>query len=543
MRAVRPPAKPAPLRVLNYAVNGLGLGHLTRLIAINRQIRRLAALLGIPTEILFLTSNEGDALAYQHGFASFKIPSKSALVACGLDPVRHRKISKQWVWNAINLISPDLLIVDTFPMGGFGELFDVLDLGSKNVFIYRAVRPQAALAPAFQSALRGYHLLLKPEEQHENDSPVPQGLEERVATTREILIRSVAETLPRAAAREMLGIPPDASAAVYVSVGGGGDREAEALFATVVEAARRMPSTAFCVGAGALYRGREFPAPNVTWTRRPVMMECFRAFDAALSAGGYNTVNELMHCGVPCVFLPQARTHDDQERRVARCIRAGAGVLLGERTPAAMEAALNGLLEPEVQRRASEAASRFVPGNDALSAASEILSLTVDRLLVEDAALLADPALLFSALEDVANETGEADFLAVAHQVWNLVGGANDEDGAAAITEATCRCLRESEKLGVSRGRLLGALRRSAKTILAAAQAASAPENDPDKTFVPPSPERLIGEALRTLAESADGEVVVLPPVIAPAGVSAVPGRLSPSLVAGAFEQNGEPGQ
>ena len=453
-------AKTPPLRILNYAVNGLGLGHLTRLIAINRQVRRLSALLGIPTEILFLTSNEGDALAYQHGFASFKIPSKSALAACGLDPVRHRKIAKQWVWNAVNLISPDLLIVDTFPAGGFQELFDVLDLGSKNVFIYRAVRAEAALVPAFQSALRGYHLILKPQEQGENDSPVPQGLEDRVATTGEIMIRSSSEILSREAARDMLGIPANASTAVYVSVGGGGDTEAETMFARVVETARLMPDCYFVIGAGSLYRGREFHAPNVSWTRRSVMMECFQAFDVALTAGGYNTVNELMHCGVPCVFLSQARTHDDQERRVARCAEAGAGVLLHERTPEAIKAALEGLRDPETNRRASAAAAAFVPRNDALTAAEEILSLVADRMQVEDASLLADPS-LFAGLGD--DGIDEVSFLTIAHQIWKLVEGAGDDEGAEAIADATRRYLRESQKTGVSQGRLLGALRRAAK--------------------------------------------------------------------------------
>ena len=454
------PTKPAPLRILNYAVNGLGLGHLTRLIAINRQVRRLSGLLGIPTEIVFLTSNEDDALAYQHGFASFKIPSKSSLAACGLDPVRHRKIAKQWVWNAVNLISPDILIVDTFPAGGFQELFDVLDLGSKNVFIYRAVRSEAALVPAFQTALRGYHLIIKPQEQGENDSPVPIELEDRVATTGEILIRSASEVMTRDAAREVLGIPTTASAAIYVSVGGGGDTEAETMFTTVMETAKRMPETYFVIGAGSLYRGREFHAPNVSWTRRSVMMECFSAFDAALTAGGYNTVNELMHCGVPCVFLPQARTHDDQERRVARCAEAGAGILLKERTSEAIKVALLRLRDPETHHRASLAAAASVPRNDALLAAEEILSLVADRMQVEDASLLADPAFFVAAQQAGLDESL---YLSTVHQIWKLRGGAGDDDGAEAIAYAARRYLGESQRAGMSQGRLLGALRRAAK--------------------------------------------------------------------------------
>ncbi len=61
------------IRILNYAVNGLGLGHITRLIAINRWIRRITGALGIKAEIFFLTSSECDTIAYQNDFSALKI--------------------------------------------------------------------------------------------------------------------------------------------------------------------------------------------------------------------------------------------------------------------------------------------------------------------------------------------------------------------------------------------------------------------------------------------------------------------------------------
>jgi predicted glycosyltransferase len=241
-------SKAAPLRILCYAVNGLGLGHLTRLVAICRQIRRLTTVLEIPTEIVFLTSSEGDALASLHGFATFKIPSKTLANACELDPARYRKIARQWIWNAANLISPDLLIVDTFPGGSFNELPGVLDLGTKNVFIFRDVRPEVAEQPAFQALLRCYDLIVRISEgdQDEAGGSIPEDLEERVATVGPVLLRSVSETHDRTAARELLGLPQDPPA-VYLSTGGGGDREAEAVLGELVGAAAGMPETRFVV--------------------------------------------------------------------------------------------------------------------------------------------------------------------------------------------------------------------------------------------------------------------------------------------------------
>ncbi|HEU4754630.1 MAG TPA: glycosyltransferase [Armatimonadota bacterium] len=435
--------RPAPLRVLCYAVNGLGLGHLTRLVAVCRQLRRLATALELPVEILFLTSSEGDALASLHGFATFKVPSKTLAASCGLDPHRYRKIARQWIWNAINLISPDLLLVDTFPAGSFGELTGVLDLGSRNVFIHREVRPEVASHPSFQMALRGYDLILRiREEAHPAEPPedaaLPGEVRDRVATIGPVLLRSASETYEPPAARELLGLPPELPA-VYVSTGGGGDREAESLLGDIVRAATTLPDARFIIGAGLLYRGREWPAPNVTWTRRPVLVECFRAFDAAITAGGFNTVWELMHCGVPCLFLPRPRGWDDQEQRAARCAAAGAGKLLASREPAAIREALQELLDPQQRERSAAAARSLLPLNDAPAAAEEILSVVVDRARVEKAALLLDAGTLF---ESEQAGIPESDLLRVAAVIAARTDAETTAETAEDALEAARRLLR-----------------------------------------------------------------------------------------------------
>jgi predicted glycosyltransferase len=445
-----------PLRILCYAVNGLGLGHLTRLVAVCRQVRRLATVLEHPAEILFLTSSEGDALASLHRFATFKVPSKTLASACDLDPARYRKIARQWVWNAVNLISPDLLLVDTFPAGSFNELSGVLDLGTRNVFIYRNVRPEVAEQASFRMALRGYDRILRIQESPDDESAdgIPEDLWDRAAAVGPVLLRSASETYDRPAARELLGLPPEVPA-VYVSTGGGGDREAEAVLGELVRAAAAFPDARFVVGAGLLYRGREWPAPNVTWTRRPALVECFRAFEAAITAGGFNTVGELMHCGVPCLFLPRPRGWDDQEARAHRCVAAGAGRLLASREPEAVRAALCALLE---EREAASAAARaLVPVNHALPAAEEILSLVLDRDRVEDASLLIQPETLFAAEQE---GIAEADLLRVAGLVAGRTDTPWDAGIAEAVLEAALALLRELSRRGGATRQALSALKK-----------------------------------------------------------------------------------
>ncbi len=394
-RSVRPRTT-QPIRVVNYAVNGLGLGHLTRLIAINRHIRRLARLLGERTEITFVTSSEGDGLAYQHGFASFHIPSKTAVAVCDLDPHRYRKLAKQWLWNALSLSSPDIMLVDTFPGGSFGELYDVLDLGQRNVFVYREVREKMARTPAFQMALSMYDLFVLPNEFGENASPLPSNAKAEVCHTDQILIRSRDEVHDRLAARRILGLS-EKQTCVYVSTGGGGDHAAEELFRIAIEAANSMPHVQFVFGAGLLYRGDEPWAPNVRWTRRPLMIELFEAFDAAVTSGGFNSIWELMHCGIPCVFTPQPRSHDDQERRAQRCAEAGAGLLVEEVTSINLVAALQQLLDPKRHESFVKAARALITSNSALDAAEAVLSLILPEAAVNDAGSLVNDALCWQA--------------------------------------------------------------------------------------------------------------------------------------------------
>ena len=78
----------AEARLLFYAVNGLGLGHVTRLLAIARAVRSLAP----DSQILFLTTSEADWVIYREGFAAVKIPSRSILATAKLRPAVYTKL-------------------------------------------------------------------------------------------------------------------------------------------------------------------------------------------------------------------------------------------------------------------------------------------------------------------------------------------------------------------------------------------------------------------------------------------------------------------
>ncbi len=369
------------LRIVSYAINGRGMGHLVRQLSILRWMRRITALLGVRAEFWVLTSSEADTLARREGFPAFKLPSKAMLRDSGIEPHRYLALARGWVLNAVAGLSPDLLLVDTFPGGSFGELVSALEMAKHRVLVARKVRAEFAREDPYQALLPLYERQIVPDERD----------------TGPIMLREREELLDRRAARAALGLT-DTRRAVYVTLGGGGDEAASALLPQLT---RKLTERGYSVvvGAGPLYQGQEVRGDGVTWMDRYCPMELFPGFDSAVSAGGYNSFHELMYTGVPTVFLPQPRIADDQSERAQRAVEAGAG-----RLAQSMEE-VPGLLDDP---GSAEAARNLVPKNGAKAAA---LSALASLLPTADLALAAEvltPSLLglFSSAEGRHGDRG-----------------------------------------------------------------------------------------------------------------------------------------
>ncbi|MBK7580631.1 MAG: UDP-glucosyltransferase [Myxococcales bacterium] len=383
------------IRIVNYAVNGSGTGHLTRLCAINRWLRRYAAWADVRAEIYFLTSSEADGLPLRERFAAFKLPSKSVISDAGIDKTTYLALAKQWVWHSLGLLRPDLFIVDTFPRGSFGELINALDLCKKRALVFRPMLEDFARRPDVQALLPLYDLVLVPEREGDARIVVPDAARPRTRFVGPVAVRERVELHTREQARARLGLP-GAARVVYVSAGGGGDTGAERHLGRALAALLAAdPSLHVVAGAGPLYRGAVPRDPRITWLVNESAAEHAHAFDVAVTAAGYNTFTELMLAGVPTVFVPQRKIADDQAERALRAVRAGAGRMLeSEAGDADVVAAVTELLEPSVARKASLAARGLMPKNCARNAAAELLRLCLPASEVDRAEAAVGDALL-----------------------------------------------------------------------------------------------------------------------------------------------------
>ncbi len=362
-------------RVVFYAVNGSGMGHLTRLLAVARWVRRyLAVLEERPPEIIFLTSSEATGALLEAGFASFKLPSKTVVRHAGMDMLEYRRLAKHFVWQMLGVFSPDLLVVDTFPAGSFDELFQILDGPFRKAFILRRVKPEYAARPIYRAALGLYPSVVVPHTPEVFGGALPPGVTSaRVSYAGEVLQYEPAELLPAGEARARLGVPTDARL-VYISAGGGGDPHTEQALSALVAALADLPDVWLLVGAGPLYNGRRLSGPRLVWFTGAQVHFYFGGCDAAISAGGYNTFHELLLARVPSVFFAQEKVADDQGERIRRAAEIGACYMLEDVSDAeATRALLARALEPVNRAPLVAAMEAALPDNGAARAARALL--------------------------------------------------------------------------------------------------------------------------------------------------------------------------
>ncbi|MBX7223957.1 MAG: hypothetical protein K1Y36_28840 [Blastocatellia bacterium] len=377
------------LTIVAYAVNGSGLGHLTRVVSILRWVRRLSRLAGVQSDIFILTSSEACGLALEEGFAAFKIPSKTAVRKAQIPKEEFLRLARQWVWHSLGLLNPDILLVDTFPAGSFGELFHALDTPAAKVFIKRAMKAEFAEQPTVQALLPLYDVILVPEEPGSIRPLYEPKIEAKTRFVGPIMLRERQELHARDHARRRLGIPAG-KLAVWLTAGGGGDTTAETSLGHLADSLSNDPDLHLVIGAGPLFQGEPRRGPNITWVQSSRAVEDYAGLDFAISAAGFNSFYELLHCGVPTAFYAQEKIADEQARRVAAATEAGCALSLaidskGVPQPEAVAQILAELKQPAVRNRLSEAACQFVPENWARRAALEVLAGKLSKSNLEEA--------------------------------------------------------------------------------------------------------------------------------------------------------------
>jgi predicted glycosyltransferase len=370
------------MRVIFYASNGFGLGHLMRIMSIARELRRRVT----DAEIVVMTNSEASNLAWQEGFTTIKLMSRHSAPLGRPDPDRMLEVNRHIVAATLRSFAPDAIVVDSYPRGAMRELTPMFQLPDiHKIFIYREKNEEIRHNEMLLRILdKYYELVLVPHRSEEFSMPIPPHLE--VVFADAVMIRGRDEALDRAEARRRLGLPQDRFV-VYVGFGGGGDNNYRRFRDWVLAETARRPDWLFAVARPPLFRG---PSPaeggNLVEFSYFPLAECWSAFDGAISALGFNTTVELLHHGVPSLFIELAMPDDDQGGRADRIVKAGAGIAMRPFETEKLVAGLAALADPKRRRSMAAAARKLVPVNGAAVAAEAIIAwLAKDRPLAKAA--------------------------------------------------------------------------------------------------------------------------------------------------------------
>lgn len=363
-----------PLTILNYAVNGLGMGHITRLIAINTNIRRLCAIVNKPLVSLFLTTSEADTLAHRHSFPAYKIPSMTLAEEGKIPQKLYKTLSRHWVWNAFALWQPDISVIDTFPAGSFGELPAVLQDSPKNVFVHRAIREEQESKQSFIDAMKLYDTVIRVQEPYHQVKHTAESEGENNVNVPPIILEK----------RETNKTPHQATKHILVLAGGGGDSNSGLFWEMMLDISKKIPHRHFIFAIGALHRGSTPHRNNVIWVNTELNLHHYTECEFAISAGGFNSVYELLYYGVPTLFYEQTRKFDDQYQRIIHLEKMGLCRAVNlESIDSLMKAILN--MDEDHCQQIRSTLSKLTWHNGCQKAAEAIVSGYVKSDVLDDA--------------------------------------------------------------------------------------------------------------------------------------------------------------
>jgi UDP:flavonoid glycosyltransferase YjiC (YdhE family) len=341
-------------RALFITSNGTGLGHLTRSMAIARRLNEL--------EPLFITLSAAAPVVRELGFPVEYIASH-ATPGAGSDWRWSRRLRGR-LRAAIAEAAPRVIVFDgAHP---YLPLIDAMRASSdaRRVWCRRPLwQPGSNIGAIGREG--AFDEVLEPGEfASELDRGPTVARRGHAHVVDPIVFCAPEELLSRGDAERELGLDP-APVRVLVALGQGAEvRDAAG---TCLRHLAGRDGVQVAALSSAIAPGLDVAADVVHLRATYPISRYYRAFDAAVSAAGYNGYHELIHLGVPALFVPMRRETDDQAARARYAEQAGVGLAATE--GARLAGALDELLDPARRARMGERLAELHPANGAAPAA------------------------------------------------------------------------------------------------------------------------------------------------------------------------------
>lgn len=359
-------------RVLYFTSNGIGMGHLTRVLACARRHRDEA-------EPIIVSMSRAYSVARTEGFMAEFIPF---FRSSGMDQSTWHLTLRAELVEMFRFYRPNVVVLDgNVPYDGLlNALAEFPEIWK--VWLRRAMWPPGV----------GEHLL---KHQSEFDAVLEPGelaadVDRGLTVNRRRDSRCVApigylqqeEALGRQTARTVLGLDSERPA-VFLQLGSGNNMHLDTIRSLVIErllsdARRDVPQ--IVVGEWQVGLNKSDLPEHVTVLRSFPFARFLPAFDFAVALAGYNTFHENLHACLPTLFLGNEHPEQDEQWLRAEYARVR-GWALSARANNLYDIAerLSELSDPATQATLRSACRNIPDENGADDAASYLTELAHTR--------------------------------------------------------------------------------------------------------------------------------------------------------------------
>ncbi|MEL7526654.1 MAG: antifreeze protein [Pseudomonadota bacterium] len=370
-------------RVLFYSTNGIGLGHLTRQLAIAQRL---------PSHLtpVFVSHSKAVDIVHGYGYAGEHLPYHSAYG----ERKEHWDVAlSDALTAALDFYDPSALVFDgNVPFLGLMRALDTRPDVAR-VWIRRALWGANRDLDALERGA-AFDLVVEPGELAwaRDDGPTvafrPQAL-----PVPPVRLLDGNQVLDRQSACTQLGLDPE-HVNVLIALGSGNNTDTSRMTARTLAHLHGRSGIGTTVAEWRIAGEKtDLPAGVTRLTEYP-FGKFLSAFDFAVAAAGYNTFTEHMAEGLPTVWVPNEHAQQDRQILRARFAEAnGLGGLVRHRADFGLKAALDRMLDAgtrEVMRAAHSGVGQYLAGNGAVEAGEAIASLC-ETVIVRQGNELDDP--------------------------------------------------------------------------------------------------------------------------------------------------------
>ena len=303
---VSAPAQPMPLpRVMYLTSNGVGMGHLTRVLALARRHKTQA-------EPIIVSMSRAIRVARNEGFLTEYIPF---FRSSGMDQDRWHALLRLELIEMFRFYKPSVVVLDgNVPYLGLIEALDAFP-DIKRVWLRRAMWPPD-VGERFLKWTSSFDAVLEPGElAGALDRGLTRNYTRRLRKVPPISYLAKDETMNRATARSVLGLDPKRPA-VFLQLGSGNNIKTGDVRQLIIDKLTsdiEGPTPQIVLAQWQMGRPNKSHGADVIELGTFPFARYLNAFDFAVAMAGYNTFHENLRAALPTLFLSNEHPEQDEQ--------------------------------------------------------------------------------------------------------------------------------------------------------------------------------------------------------------------------------------